>query len=93
MFARHRQLFLTGVFLLDGLLILGSWVAAYWIRFRWLDLPAPLGVPPLERYLLFGAVVTPLGAAHPPLLPSVSIGAAPRVSRRSFGPSSRESPS
>jgi Undecaprenyl-phosphate glucose phosphotransferase len=60
MFARHRQLFLTGVFLLDGLLILGSWVAAYWVRFRWLHLPAPLGIPPLERYLLFGAVVTPL---------------------------------
>jgi Undecaprenyl-phosphate glucose phosphotransferase len=60
MFARHRQLFLTGVFLLDGLLILGTWVAAYWIRFRWLDIPAPLGIPPLERYLWFGAVVTPL---------------------------------
>ena len=58
MFARHRQLFLTGIFLLDGLLILGSWVAAYWIRFRWL--PAPLGVPSLERYLWFGAVLTPL---------------------------------
>ena len=58
MFARHRQLFLTGVFLLDGLLILGSWIAAYWIRFRWL--PAPRGIPPLERYLLFGAIVTPL---------------------------------
>src|SRR2546427_2828278 len=60
MFARHRQLFLTGVFLLDGLLILGSWVAAYWVRFRWLDLRAPLGIPPLERYLWFGAVLTPL---------------------------------
>ena len=60
MFARHRQLFLTGIFLLDGLLILGSWVAAYWIRFRWLDLPAPLGIPSLERYVWFGAVVTPL---------------------------------
>jgi Undecaprenyl-phosphate glucose phosphotransferase len=58
MFARHRQLFLTGIFLLDGLLILGSWVAAYWIRFRWL--PAPLGVPSLERYIWFGAVLTPL---------------------------------
>ncbi len=60
MFARHRQLFLTGVFLLDGILILGSWIAAYWVRFRWLHLPAPLGIPPLERYVLFGAVVTPL---------------------------------
>ena len=60
MFARHRQLFLTGVFLLDGLLIFAAWVAAYWIRFRWLPIPAPLGVPPIERYLWFGAVMTPL---------------------------------
>ncbi|MGH7680734.1 MAG: undecaprenyl-phosphate glucose phosphotransferase [Candidatus Eiseniibacteriota bacterium] len=60
MFARHRQLFLTAVFLLDGILILFAWVAAYWVRFRWLGLPSPLGVPPLERYLWFGAVLTPL---------------------------------
>src|SRR5574337_1766717 len=60
MFARHCQLFLTGVFLLDGLLIFGSWVAAYWIRFRALSLPAPLGVPPFERYAWFGAVLTPV---------------------------------
>ena len=60
MFARHRQLFLTGIFLLDGLLILGSWIAAYWIRFRWLHLPAPLGIPPIKDYVWFGAVLTPL---------------------------------
>src|SRR2546428_3539806 len=60
MFARHRQLFLTGIFLLDGLLILGPWIAAYWIRFRWLHLPAPLGIPPIKDYVWFGAVLTPL---------------------------------
>jgi Undecaprenyl-phosphate glucose phosphotransferase len=60
MFTRHRQLFATAIFLLDGLLIAASWLAAYWIRFRLMDLPAPLGVPPFERYLWFGAVLTPI---------------------------------
>jgi Undecaprenyl-phosphate glucose phosphotransferase len=61
MFTRHRQLLSTGIFLTDGLLIAASWLGAYWIRFRLLDLPTPLGVPPLERYLWFGAVVTLAG--------------------------------
>ena len=60
MFARHRQLFLTGIFLLDGVLIFGSWVAAYWVRFQWLRLPAPLGIPPIKGYVWLGAVITPL---------------------------------
>jgi Undecaprenyl-phosphate glucose phosphotransferase len=60
MFARHRQLFLTGVFVLDGLLIFAAWAASYWIRFHWLPLAAPLGVPALGRYLWFGAVLTPV---------------------------------
>jgi Undecaprenyl-phosphate glucose phosphotransferase len=58
MFTRHRQLLSTAIFLIDGLLIAASWIGAYWIRFRLLDLPTPLGVPPLERYLWFGTVVT-----------------------------------
>ncbi|HEY6221430.1 MAG TPA: hypothetical protein VIX13_02735, partial [Candidatus Eisenbacteria bacterium] len=58
MFARHRQLFLTAIFLLDGLLIFGSWVAAYWVRFQWFR--APLGIPPIKDYVWFGAVITPL---------------------------------
>ena len=60
MFARHRQLFATGIFALDGLLLFGAWMAAYWIRFRLLDIPSPLGVPPVERYAWFGAVLTPV---------------------------------
>jgi Undecaprenyl-phosphate glucose phosphotransferase len=58
MFTRHRQLLSTAIFLIDGFLIAASWAGAYWIRFRLLDLPTPLGVPPLERYLWFGTVVT-----------------------------------
>jgi Undecaprenyl-phosphate glucose phosphotransferase len=58
MLARHRQIFATAVFLLDGALIAASWLAAYWLRF--VALPAPLGVPPLGLYLWFMAVVTPV---------------------------------
>jgi Undecaprenyl-phosphate glucose phosphotransferase len=58
MLARHRQIFATAVFLLDAALIAGSWLGAYWLRFRLM--PAPLGVPPLSFYLWFGAVLTPI---------------------------------
>jgi Undecaprenyl-phosphate glucose phosphotransferase len=60
MFTRYRQIFAVGVFFLDGLLLAGSWVAAYWLRFHVLPIATPLGVPPLERYLWFGAVLTPV---------------------------------
>lgn len=58
MFARQRQLFATAMFVLDGVLIAGAWLAAYWLRFDVLGLPAPLGVPPLSLYLWIGAVIT-----------------------------------
>jgi Undecaprenyl-phosphate glucose phosphotransferase len=58
MLARHRQIFASGVFALDALLIAGSWLAAYALRFR--VLPAPLGVPSPAFYLWFGAVMTPV---------------------------------
>ena len=48
MFSRQRQLLTTAVFVLDGVLISGAWVAAYWLRFHALNLPAPLGIPPLS---------------------------------------------
>ncbi|HEX7078755.1 MAG TPA: undecaprenyl-phosphate glucose phosphotransferase [Candidatus Eisenbacteria bacterium] len=60
MFARHRQLFVTGVFFLDAIVIFASWMAAYWLRFAVLPLAAPLGVPPARDYLWFGAVLTPV---------------------------------
>ncbi len=60
MLARHRQVFAAAVFLLDGILILTSWLTAYWLRFVGLGLPTPLGVPPLSFYLWFGAVLTPV---------------------------------
>lgn len=60
MFARNRQLLLSGVFLLDGFLIFGAWIAAYWIRFHWLGIPAPLGIPPIQHYVRLGVVLTPM---------------------------------
>jgi Undecaprenyl-phosphate glucose phosphotransferase len=60
MFARNRQLFATAVFLLDGVLIAGSWLGAYALRFYGLGLTAPLGIPPLDFYLWTAAVLTPV---------------------------------
>jgi Undecaprenyl-phosphate glucose phosphotransferase len=60
MITKNRQLFATGLFLLDGLLIAASWLAAYWLRFYGLGVPAPLGVPSIQLYLWFGAVLTPI---------------------------------
>ena len=60
MFSRSRQLIATGVFGLDAVLIFGSWIAAYWLRFFALGIPAPLGIPPFSLYLWSGAVLTPV---------------------------------
>ena len=60
MFARDRQMLATGVFLLDGLLIAGAWLAAYWLRFYVLPIPAPLGIPAISFHLWVGAVLTPV---------------------------------
>ena len=59
MFARSRQLFATGMFVVDAVLIAAAWLGAYWLRFHALGLPTPLGVPPLSLYLWSGAVLTP----------------------------------
>ena len=57
MFAKNRQLFLTGVFFMDAALLYVSWIVAYELRFRLLPMDAPLGVPRLSAYLWYGAVV------------------------------------
>jgi Undecaprenyl-phosphate glucose phosphotransferase len=57
MFAKNRQLVLTGVFFLDVVLLYASWIAAYELRFDLLPIEAPLGVPRLSAYLWYGAVV------------------------------------
>jgi Undecaprenyl-phosphate glucose phosphotransferase len=60
MLSRHRQLFATAVFMMDGAILYLSWIAAYEFRFHRLGLAVPYGVPSFERYLWFGAVVTPV---------------------------------
>ncbi|HKQ58957.1 MAG TPA: undecaprenyl-phosphate glucose phosphotransferase [Candidatus Eisenbacteria bacterium] len=60
MFARNRQLQATAIFMLDGVLIAGAWLAAYWLRFYALGIPAPLGIPSLAFHLWVGAVLTPV---------------------------------
>ena len=57
MFAKNRQLVLTGVFFLDATLLYASWIASYSLRFYVLPLEAPLGVPRFSAYLWYGAVV------------------------------------
>ena len=59
MFARSRQLFATGMFAADAVLIAGAWLGAYYLRFFGLGLSAPLGVPPVRLYLWSGAVLLP----------------------------------
>jgi len=61
MFSRHRQLLVTAIFLLDGLILAGSWLGAYWLRFYGLGLESPLGIPSFSFHLWVGAVLTPVG--------------------------------
>ncbi len=60
MLSRHAQVFATAVFVLDGALIAAAWLLAYGLRFLWLGLSAPLGVPPFTLHLWLGAVLLPL---------------------------------
>jgi Undecaprenyl-phosphate glucose phosphotransferase len=61
MFSRNRQLLATAVFLLDGLILAGAWLLAYWLRFYGLGIASPLGIPTLAFHLWAGAVLTPVG--------------------------------
>jgi Undecaprenyl-phosphate glucose phosphotransferase len=59
MFARSRQLFASAMFAVDAVLIGGSWLLAWWLRFHGLGLAAPRGLAPLSIYLWSGAVLVP----------------------------------
>ena len=56
MFNRSRQLFATGMFAVDAVLIAGAWLGSYWLRFHGLGLPTPRGVPPLSLLFVLWAV-------------------------------------
>jgi len=58
--SRYNQLFATAAFLGDGVLVAAAWLLAYALRFLWLGLSAPLGVPPFTLHLWMGAVAVPI---------------------------------
>ncbi len=51
MLKRHSEFFKNLLFLSDLLLISGSWLAAYFIRFSAPIFPVTKGIPPIEPYL------------------------------------------
>src|SRR5882672_10744238 len=61
MLGRHRQLFSSGLFVLDAIVLALAWFGAYALRFYTPGWAAPLGVPPLRLYAWLCAVVTPIG--------------------------------
>ncbi|MGH7859621.1 MAG: undecaprenyl-phosphate glucose phosphotransferase, partial [Candidatus Binatia bacterium] len=62
MLKQHNQVF-QGLFLLcDMLVVSAAWLLAYYVRFEWGPIPAPLGTPPLTNYmpiLIFVWVIWP----------------------------------
>ncbi len=80
MITKNRQIFATGLFLLDGVLIAASWLAAYWLRFHALGIASPLGIPPIKDYLWVGAVLTPVALL---LLRSLQVYRSTRTARLS----------
>lgn len=59
MLRRHSEIFRTVLLLADLLLVVASWLGAYALRFH-AGLEAPLGVPPLEPYLVALAAILPV---------------------------------
>jgi len=57
MLSRHQQVLASALLALDAVLIFAAWVGAYALRFSG-GVPAPFGVPPPERYLWLGGLVT-----------------------------------
>lgn len=51
MLKKYGQLFISSLILSDSIVILFSWLAAYYIRFNLEIVPVTQGVPPLKQYL------------------------------------------
>ncbi len=62
MLRRYSEVFRTGLGVGDMLLVAGSWVLAYWIRFE-AGLPAPRGIPPFSQYAVLLALIVPVWLA------------------------------
>jgi exopolysaccharide biosynthesis polyprenyl glycosylphosphotransferase len=59
MLHRRSEVFRTLLLVADLVLVAGSWLGAYGLRFH-VGLPAPLGVPPFRPYFLALAVILPI---------------------------------
>ncbi len=59
MLYRHSEIFRTLLIAADLGLVVSSWLAAYWIRFR-MGFEAPLGVPELRAYVEALVAIVPL---------------------------------
>lgn len=52
MLKKYAQLFVSALFIADSLVILSSWLAAYYIRFKLPFVPVAHEIPPLQQYLV-----------------------------------------
>ncbi|MBW2425293.1 MAG: undecaprenyl-phosphate glucose phosphotransferase [Deltaproteobacteria bacterium] len=59
MLYRYGEVFRTLLMVADGVLLAGTWMAAYALRFH-SGLPTPLGVPPAVEYVYPIAVILPI---------------------------------
>ena len=72
MLKQHNQLFLSLFIVADMLVVAAAWLLAYYLRFDWGPIPAPLGRPPLSNYLpmvlfvwaIWGTVLRSFGLYH-----------------------------
>jgi exopolysaccharide biosynthesis polyprenyl glycosylphosphotransferase len=58
MLRRKSELYRSVLLLGDATLVAASWLGAFWLRFH-VGIPAPLGVPPLDPYLVALALLVP----------------------------------
>jgi exopolysaccharide biosynthesis polyprenyl glycosylphosphotransferase len=59
MLRRQSEIYRSALLLGDALLVALSWIGAFWLRFH-VGIPAPLGVPESEPYLVALALVVPV---------------------------------
>ncbi|MGH7806071.1 MAG: nucleoside-diphosphate sugar epimerase/dehydratase, partial [Candidatus Binatia bacterium] len=72
MLKQHNQIFIAAFVVADMLVVAMAWLLAYYIRFDWGPVPAPLGRPPFSNYLpmvlfvwaIWGTVLRAFGLYH-----------------------------
>ncbi len=72
MLKQHNQVFIAAFVVADMFVVALAWLLAYYIRFDWGPVPAPLGRPPFSNYLpmvlfvwaIWGTVLRAFGLYH-----------------------------